>query len=136
MTDGRGTPIGLVVAGANRNDCKLFAETVRSIPMRRPRSKPYHRQGLCLDKGYDFDFIRSLSCMFGFTLHLRTRGEEARQLRHGFLHRARRWVVERTHSWINRFRGVLIRWSKRLDAYLAMLHLACGVITWRTSLLR
>jgi transposase len=48
--------------------------------------------------------------------------------------RARRWVVERAHSWMNRFRGVLIRWAKRVDAYLAMLHFACALITWKKVL--
>ena len=45
--------------------------------------------------------------------------------------KARRWVVERTHSWMNRFRRILIRWEKRPDTYLAMLHLACALITWK-----
>ncbi len=45
--------------------------------------------------------------------------------------RARRWVVERTHRWMNRFRRVVIRWKKRVDTYLAMLHSACALITWR-----
>jgi transposase len=88
---------------------------------------------MCLDKGYDFGFIRSLSCLFGFTLHLRTRGEEICQLRRGLLRRARRWVVERTHSWMNRFRRILIRWEKTTDSYLAMLHLTCGILTWRAT---
>lgn len=45
--------------------------------------------------------------------------------------RARRWDVERTHSWMNRFRRVLIRWEKRAETYPAFLHLACAAITWR-----
>jgi putative transposase len=47
--------------------------------------------------------------------------------------RARRWVVERTHSWLNRFRGILIRWNKKAENYRAMLHLALGLITWRAT---
>ena len=31
LTDAAGVPIGLAIAGANRNDFKLFAETVRSV---------------------------------------------------------------------------------------------------------
>jgi putative transposase len=45
--------------------------------------------------------------------------------------KARRWVVERTHSWVNRFRRILVRWEKRADTYLAMLHFACALITWK-----
>lgn len=40
------------------------------------------------------------------------------------------WGVERSHSWLNRFRRLLIRWERREDTYLAMLHFACAVITW------
>jgi transposase len=47
--------------------------------------------------------------------------------------RARRWVVERTQSWLNRFRRILIRWEERADTRLAMLHLACRLITWRAA---
>ena len=42
-------------------------------------------------------------------------------------------MVERTHSWLNRFRAVLIRWNKKAENYLGMLHLALGVITFRMS---
>ena len=69
----------------------------------------------------------------GFTAHIRCRGEEAKKLKHEAGFRARRWVVERTHSWLNRFRGILTRWEKRADTYLAMLHLACGLISWRAA---
>jgi putative transposase len=61
------------------------------------------------------------------------RGEEAQALKREAGFRARRWVVERTHSWLNRFRRILVRWEKRADTYLAMLHLACGLITWRAT---
>lgn len=39
------------------------------------------------------------------------------------------WMVERGHSWLNRFRRLLVRWKKREDTYLAMLHLASGIFT-------
>jgi putative transposase len=74
--------------------------------------------------------VRALAREFGFTCHIRSRGEEAQALKREAGFRARRWVVERTHSWLHRFRRVLVRWDKRVDTYLAMLHLACALITW------
>jgi hypothetical protein len=62
-------------------------------------------QGVCLDKAYDHDFIRELLEDLDFTAHIRSRGEEALELRTDLGHRARRWVVERIHSWINRYRA-------------------------------
>jgi Transposase DDE domain len=44
--------------------------------------------------------------------------------RHGG--RARRWVVERTHSWLNRSRRLLVRWEKKAENYLAFIQLACA----------
>jgi len=71
---------------------------------------------------------------FGYIAHIKARGEEAKELKKSILKKARRWVVERTHSWMNKFRGILIRWSKKAENYLAMLHLACGIITWRACI--
>ena len=39
----------------------------------------------------------------GYTAHIRTRGEEAQEKREVPGYRARRWVGERTHAWLNRF---------------------------------
>jgi len=81
-------------------------ETVEAVPVERPAPTPEAPQGLCLDKGYDYEEPRALAAEFGFTLHLRTRGEEREAKRHAGA-KARRRVVERTHSWLNRFRRVL-----------------------------
>ena len=73
LTDGRGVPLGLAVAGANRNDRRLMRATVEAIPIERPAPPPDEPQPLCLDKGYDYDEPRALAEEFGFTLHLRAR---------------------------------------------------------------
>ncbi len=86
-----------------------------------------------MDKGYDFPEVRQIAQEFGFTAHIRSRGEEAKSIKNEVGFRARRWVVERTHSWLNRFRRILVRWEKLTSTYIAMLHLACGIITWRAA---
>ena len=110
-----------------------MAETLAAIPVARPEPSPDQPQHLCLDKGYDYQEPRDLAEAFGFTLHLRTRGEEVAGRREAGK-KARRWVVERTHSWLNRFRRILIRWDKKPENYLALLHFACAIITWRQTL--
>jgi len=121
------------VAGANRNDFKLVRETLESIPVERPDTGPGQPQGLCLDKGYDYAEVRALLVEFGYTAHIRSRGEEAPQRKRHARFKARRWVVERTHSWMNRFRRILIRWEKRAENYLGLLHLTCAIITYRCA---
>lgn len=131
LTEANGVPIGVAVGGANVNDFKLARETIESVPVDRPRPTKHRPQGMCLDKGYDYDEVRDLLDEFGYTAHLRSRGEEIRELARSAHRKARRWVVERTHSWMNRFRRILIRWEKKPQNYLAMLHFSCAIITYR-----
>jgi len=56
--------------------------------------------------------------------HVRSRGQERLEKEIIAGYRARRWVVERTHSWLNRSRRILVRWEKKAENYLAFLHLA------------
>ena len=130
VTDQNGIPIGFVMDGANRHDVKLARATLESIPIDRPEVKAYHRQHLCLDAGYVGDEVKDLAEEFGYTLHVRSRGEEAADIRNQTGQKARRWVVERTHSWLNRFRRILIRWEKKSSNYIAMVHLALAFITF------
>ena len=125
-------PLGIAVAGANRHDVTLVEETIASIPIDRPASADDRPQGMCLDKAYDSDPVRSFLRELGFTPHVKNRGAEAKAQREdGF--KPRRWVVERTHSWLNRFRHLLIRWAKKTENYLAMLHLAFAIICFRSA---
>lgn len=128
VTEAAGLPVGVVVAGANRNDHLLLAETLAAIVVRRPRPTAGKPQGLCLDKGYDYASTRTVAKQLRLTLHLRTRGEEAEAKRRHPKAKARRWVVERAHSWLNRFRRRLVRWEKKAVNYEAMLHFACATI--------
>jgi putative transposase len=133
LTEPNGIPLGRAVAGANRNDFKVARQTLESVPVVRPEPTAAAPQGMCLDKGYDFDEVRDLLIEFGFTAHIRTRGEEAQALKKEAGFKARRWVVERTHSWVNRFRRILIRWEKKPQNYIALLHLSFAYITYAQS---
>lgn len=119
--------------GANRHDMKLVRDTLKNIVVERPEPTAEKPQGMCLDKGYDYQEVRDILIEFGFTAHIRSRGEEAKELAAEASKRARRWVVERTHSWMNRFRRILIRWEKKSQNYLAFLHFACALIAFRAA---
>jgi putative transposase len=131
--EANGVPVGLAVEGANRNDMKMVEATLESIPVERPEPTPEQPQGMCMDKGYDYDEVREIVEEFGFTAHIKARGEEAKEIKRKAGFKARRWVVERTHSWMNRFRGILIRWCKKPENYIAMLHFAFAIITYRCA---
>jgi putative transposase len=133
LTDGAGVPIGAAVAGANEHDKWLVGETLRSQPVLGPEPTAGAPQHFCADKGYDYADVREVVEAWGYTAHIKARGEEAKAKREIPGYRARRWVVERTHSWMNRFRRLLIRWEKKAPNYLGLLHLACAWITCRAA---
>jgi transposase len=130
LTDGRGMPIGVAVAGANVHDQRLVEETLDSIPVARPRPSRRRRQHLCGDKGYDAEAVRRAARRRRYVPHIKSRGDE-RAAKRQHRKRARRWVVERIHSWLNRYRRILVRWEKKAANYLALLHLVFAHILWR-----
>ena len=130
MTETAGIPVGLAVEGANVHDIRLLRKTIEDCFHRLGYDKADPKnEHLCLDKAYDSAAIRELvEKVFGYTAHIRSRGEERRQ-KNRDKNRPRRWVVERTHGWLNRFRAILIRWAKKIEHHVAELHLACAYIT-------
>jgi putative transposase len=130
LTDARGVPLGVAIAGANAHDQRLLRDTLRSIPIRRPSLRRV-RQNLCLDKGYFGEPSTATAKRFRYIPHIRCRGEEQRRCRAG--QKARRWVVEAAHSWTNRARRLLIRWEKKAANYLGFVHLQFGIIALRRS---
>jgi putative transposase len=119
--------------GANRNDQPLLEPTLTSIPIERPEPTPEFPQGLCLDRGYDSPPMHDLAIKHGYTPHIRSRGEEIKLKARTPSWRARRWVVETTHSWLNRNRSILIRWSKKEENHLALLQLASDLIAFKKA---
>jgi putative transposase len=119
--------------GANRHDQRLLEPTLKSIPIKRPKASAQRPQALCLDRGYDSPPVHDLAFEHGYTPHIRTRGEEITEKLRTPGWRARRWVVEATHSWLNRNRAILIRWSKKDENHLALLQLASGLIAFKKA---
>ena len=119
MVDAHGIPLAVLVSAANVHDSKMMLATVDAIePIRaktrgRPRRRPHK---LHADKGYDYRHLR---------LALRKRRIIPRIARCGVEPKNRlgryRWVVERTLSWLNRFRRLKIRYEHRADIHLAFL---------------
>lgn len=120
------------MTGAHCHDMKAAAATLDALVVERPRPTPEQSQHLCLDKGYDFPEIETAVRHRCYIPHIRRRGDSVPQCRR---HPARRWVVERTGSWHNRFRKLLVRFEKHVENYLGLVHLACCLIVYRQILL-
>ena len=132
LTDRRGTPLSAVITGANTHDMKAAFETLDSVVVERPAPRRYHPQHLCLDKGYDYPEIEAGVIERGYVPHMRHRGEIENPVRR---YKPKRWVVERSASWLNRFRRLLIRWEKKAENYLALVQMACCLTVYRRTIL-
>lgn len=129
VVDGNGTPLAAVLSGANRNDCKLLEAAVDAIPSvrngkpGRPRCRPAK---LHADKGYDHAFCREALRQRGIIPRIARRGIESSERlgRH-------RWKVERTLSWLHRYRRLRIRYEQRDDIHQAFLSLGCALICFK-----
>ena len=128
VVDRQGIPLAVVQSGANVHDSKMLEAAVDAIPPIRqsrgaPRRRPTKLHG---DKAYDSRHCRQVLRRRNIIQRLARRGIESSS--HLGQHR---WVVERTHAWLNRYRRLLIRWEFRADIHLAFLTLGCALVCWR-----
>ena len=129
--DGDGGPLSVVVEAANIHDCKLLRETLDAIVVWHPRMPEDEPANLCLDKGYDNPTSREVLEDTDYCPHVRRIGEESSSLADDPVRKARRWVVERTFAWLHKCRGILIRYNKKAENYLALIQLACALLWYR-----
>jgi putative transposase len=125
LTDGRGVPLSVVLSAANLHDKWSLAATLDAVVLKCGRGVR-RTQHCCLDKGYAFRDCEAAVRDRGIRPRIRQKGEAPLLGRvHGT---PRRWVVERTNSWHNRFRALLIRWEIKPQNYLALVYLASALI--------
>lgn len=128
LTDSRGAVLAVVLSAANVHDKWLLASTLDAVPLLRDGA-PIRPKHLCLDKGYDYRDTERLVVDRNIKAHIRRQGEAP--LLGCVRGKPRRWVVERTNSWHNRYRALLVRWERKAANYLALVLLASAMITLR-----
>lgn len=120
-TDSFAIPVGMVSAGANRHDSPLLAGTLQDAKSQvgpLPGNVNTH-----LDAGYDSTITRELLDELNFDGHIAGKGTPAP------IQAGKRWVVERTHSWMNGY-GKLRRCTDRSGAVVDFyLYLAAVLVT-------
>ncbi len=125
-----GGPLAVVIDGANVHDSQLLEATIDAIVVERPEPEDVP-QNLCLDKGYDNPSGVDAAEEAGYVAHIRRIGEEKKDRRGRKRHPARRWVVERTLSWLQKCRAILIRYDFHWQNYLGLIQLACALLWFR-----
>jgi putative transposase len=143
MVDQSGAPLSIVLTGANRHDKVAAIDLIVSMAIKRPAHKEQH---LCADKAYDAIDVREFATSRGYTPHIKVNprkkgatessGESSQEKDSlGKLHPARRWVVERTISWLTKRRSLRTRWSKKAENWMALVQLACAHILLNLAVL-
>src|SRR3954468_4939538 len=123
VTDGTGIPLHVVSAGANRHDSPLLGPTLAGLD--RLKDGLPDDVTVYLDRGYDGRPSRTLLDELGFQGAIARKGVPAP------LQAATRWVVERTHSWMNGF-GKLRRCTEKCSAVVDFyLFLAAALVVIR-----
>ena len=127
VTDKNGVPLVVRLSAANVNETTLFAAMIDALPTiarrrGRPRWKP---EKVHADKGYDSQANRDCLKAAGILSRIARRGIDSSQRLGKY-----RWVIERTFSWLNRFRRLKIRYERRDDIHEAFLLLGCALICW------
>jgi putative transposase len=131
LVDERGAPLSVVLTGANRHDKVSAVGLIVSVAPKRPAHKQQH---LCADKAYDSEDLREFAASAGYIAHIkvntRTKGGQnpTEDDSPSKIHPAKRWVVERTISWLTKRRSVRTRWAKKAENWLALVQLACAHI--------
>jgi len=142
LTEGGGIPLAVVLSGANRTDMKklselLDAQLIEPMPqavLEAEAEETTQERHLCLDRGYATVACRETAVTHGYLPHIPPKTNAAQPLPppgDPARHPPRRWVVEVSHSWFNRFRRLLVRWEKKAENYLGFVQLAACLIIYR-----
>jgi len=135
LVDGRGVPLSIAVSGTNLHDSKLLDRTLAQVAVPRPEVTGWKNlQYLCLDAGYVGYPASKIARKHHYYPRVKSRAEE-RLIKYRYPDsKPRRWVVERTHSWLNRYRKLLVSFEKTEASYMALLQLAAALICWRQTI--
>jgi len=129
LVDERGAPLAIFITGANEHDKWSADDLIVHIVVKRPHSE----QHFCADKGYDYEDVHQFVGLHNYIEHIkhRRRRNEPKDecpLPGEKRFPARRWVVERTFSWLAKRRSIATRWCKKPENWLAFVHMACAQI--------
>ncbi|HEY6534592.1 MAG TPA: transposase [Candidatus Nitrosocosmicus sp.] len=89
-----------------------------------------------VDKIYNFKPEKQGLIKQGYVLYIPYKKKKGRKLMKKIQkripnrkkHSPKRWVVERTNSWHNRFRKLFTRYEKKVENYLGWVQLSCCII--------
>lgn len=126
IVEQNGIVIGCALGAGNRHDSQLFEASIRSIPscINQPHYKEMH-----LDSAYDSKKTSVILFNFYYVPKV-SKNKRNSKLSIPPNQEKKRWIVESAHSWMNRFRRLLIRFEKYANNYLALMQFSFSIITF------
>ena len=129
LTTKKGIPPSEIISSIKTYDIKLVDDVIDNLVISRPSSKYRNgskrirvQQHLCLDKGYSSDYEEIELIKRGCISHIPIKKEKKGTNNEKDIKRLiinikkyspKRWVLERTNSWHNRFRKLFTRYEKK-----------------------
>jgi putative transposase len=149
LTDKQGIPLSAIISPASIHDIKAVTDVIDNTVIKRKPSSSYfakkkrtNHHHLCLDRAYNSKSIEKEIIKRRYVPHIpykRKRGqkkeENSNQQKKYSSAKNKRWVVERTNSWHNRFRKLFIRYERKMENYLGLVQLSCSIIIYRKIVL-
>jgi len=125
ISDAQGTPLLVHTTAANVRDEVPAVEMLESMsPVKQPRGRPRRKpRELIGDRGYGFPWIIAAIVLMGIGSLLCLRGSP-----HGSGLGKRRYVIERTMSWLSNFRRLKLCYEKKSIHFQAFHELAACII--------
>jgi len=137
LADGAGTPLGIHVEKASPSEVKLLEQTLVNGRIGGRRAKRRKPKRLIADRGYDSNKVRALLVKRDIEPIIPARRnnrvathQDGRKLRRY----KRRWIIERTNSWLQSFRRLVVRYERSPTIFTALVHLACALTTLKRVL--
>ena len=127
IVDKNGIVIGCALGAGNRHDSVLFAASIQSIPscLKQPKSKVME-----LDCAYDSKAVRVVLFNYYYVPKITRNKRNSKKTLITSPPQEKRWIVESAHSWMNRFRRLLVRFEKRANNYIALMQFAISIIVF------
>lgn len=128
LTDATGLPLAIDIEAANHAEVNLIEQLIDSAVT------PYVPDKLIYDKAADCDPLRERLTKRGVDLvcpHRKSRVRPATQDGRKLRRYRRRWIIERTISWLHDFRRLVVRNEFYSSLYHGFLKIACMIIAFR-----
>jgi len=124
--DQNGIVIAITISGANRHDNIMVQKTVKSIPIQLKHKRIVFAADTAYDAKNTREFLKKRNFVPVISINKRKSKKIVEKVRS-----RHRWLIERSHGHLNKWRGIFTRWNKKVENYIAAIQMAATFYTLR-----